>query len=208
MSAAVEERPTRSVPTLHSVARLGVTIRPLAKPVDGMRRVSPFRAPWPRTLQEFARELESHGAELTTLEVGLLDADFRADGGPRGDRRVPRTAGVRLTFRAAGLDGSPLLSFDAGEFGEWHENVRALALGLESLRRADRYGITKRGEQYAGFRALPSGGPDPVRGARLIEELGGIGRALRATHPDTRVEGYTDRDFADVQAARKRGAAA
>lgn len=35
----------------------------------------------------------------------------------------------------------------------WQHNVRSIALGLESLRAVDRYGITRRGEQYAGFRA-------------------------------------------------------
>lgn len=33
----------------------------------------------------------------------------------------------------------------------WKHNVRSIALGLESLRAVDRYGITKRGQQYAGF---------------------------------------------------------
>lgn len=40
---------------------------------------------------------------------------------------------------------------------DWQHNVRAIALGLEALRRVDRYGITKRGEQYAGWKALPAG---------------------------------------------------
>lgn len=40
----------------------------------------------------------------------------------------------------------------------WQHNVRSIALGLEALRAVDRYGITKRGEQYAGFTgALPAG---------------------------------------------------
>lgn len=33
----------------------------------------------------------------------------------------------------------------------WRHNVRSLALGLASLRDVDRYGMTKRGQQYAGF---------------------------------------------------------
>lgn len=40
----------------------------------------------------------------------------------------------------------------------WQHNVRSIALGLEALRAVDRYGISRRGEQYAGFRgALPAG---------------------------------------------------
>lgn len=193
-----------TIPTLQSLARLGVTLKPLSKPVEGARRWSPFKATWGATLSDLQRELEAHGAELVVLEVGLFSADFRQDGWPRGDRRNPRSAGVRLTFRATKVPGRPLLTFDSGEFSEWGDNVRALALGLHDLRRAERYGITNRGAQYAGFKALPTGGPDPDRGRRLIAERfgGDVRRALRATHPDTREDGFTDQDFADVQALR------
>lgn len=37
----------------------------------------------------------------------------------------------------------------------WQANVRAIALGLEALRRVERYGIAPRGEQYTGWKALP-----------------------------------------------------
>jgi len=33
---------------------------------------------------------------------------------------------------------------------------------LEALRRVDRYGITRRGEQYAGWKALPPGAGDAI----------------------------------------------
>jgi len=36
----------------------------------------------------------------------------------------------------------------------WQANVRAIALSLEKLRAVDRYGVTRRGEQYAGWRAI------------------------------------------------------
>jgi hypothetical protein len=38
-------------------------------------------------------------------------------------------------------------------------NARAIALGLEALRKVDRYRITKRGEQYTGWSALPPATP-------------------------------------------------
>ena len=38
----------------------------------------------------------------------------------------------------------------------WHANVRAIALGLEALRKVDRYGIAGSGEQYRGWTALPA----------------------------------------------------
>ena len=38
-------------------------------------------------------------------------------------------------------------------------NLRSIALGLKALRAVDRYGVSRRGEQYAGFRAaLTAGG--------------------------------------------------
>jgi len=42
-------------------------------------------------------------------------------------------------------------------FPAWRNNVRAIALGLEALRKVDRYGITRGNEQYTGFRTLGSG---------------------------------------------------
>lgn len=35
----------------------------------------------------------------------------------------------------------------------WQDNVRSIALGLEALRAVDRFGISREGQQYAGFRA-------------------------------------------------------
>jgi hypothetical protein len=46
-------------------------------------------------------------------------------------------------------------TFEGGAEG-WQDNVRAIALGLEALRQVERYGITKRGQQYAGWLALPA----------------------------------------------------
>lgn len=51
----------------------------------------------------------------------------------------------------------------------WQENLRAIALGLEALRKVDRYGIAKSGQQYRGWAALEMGSAgDP--GPRTLEE--------------------------------------
>lgn len=38
----------------------------------------------------------------------------------------------------------------------YHLGARAITLALAALRAVDRYGVTKRGEQYTGWKALPA----------------------------------------------------
>lgn len=44
-----------------------------------------------------------------------------------------------------------------GEYDDWRDNLRAVALSLEALRAVDRYGVSRRGEQYRGWQALEAG---------------------------------------------------
>lgn len=83
--------------------------------------------------------------------------------------------------------------------GSLHANLHAIALGLEALRAVDRHGITSSAEQYAGFAQLTAGGPDPLRGKRLVDEYGSLPEALKRSHPD---HGGSAAAFADVQAYR------
>lgn len=57
--------------------------------------------------------------------------------------------------------------FDAWRGHGWRANVRAIALGLEALRKVDRYGIGTGAEQYRGFGALP---PATPMGAAMTAE--------------------------------------
>jgi hypothetical protein len=103
----------------------------------------------------------------------------------------------------------------------WQMNARAIALGLEALRKVDRYGITKRGEQYTGWSALPPATPmgaakmtadDALEFLRASadwnagpdsDEPEQIDRAYRAAakrlHPDA---GGSTKDFQKLQEAR------
>jgi hypothetical protein len=177
-----------------------VTFRPLERPVPGGRLSSPFKARWPSTVNLLAKELRAHGGRRIVMEIDFREQDLRLDGLPRADHRA-RTPGIVLSFEATQVPGRPQLRYEVGTYSDWQDNVRAIALGLEALRAVDRYGVTKRGEQYAGWKQLSSGGggPSAERGRELIREHGGEIQALKATHPD---HGGDPLEFAAVQAAR------
>lgn len=52
---------------------------------------------------------------------------------------------------------APQMRYRCARFRSWQENVRAIALGMEALRKVERYAITEADQQYAGFMALPRG---------------------------------------------------
>lgn len=120
---------------------------------------SPFSSAWSVTMDELDREVAFLGAEEATLQVDTAAANCRADGGLRGDARV-NYRGVILVVDSAdyGTLTYPCNKFTTGgEREAWRENTRAIVLGLESLRRVERYGIADRGQQYAGYAQLGTG---------------------------------------------------
>lgn len=142
------------------------------------------------------RELDQLGAENGVIELAVRESDIRLDGWPYAHAR-PEHPGVIVSFDSK---HGPL-RYGTDAFPDWQENVRAIALGLEALRKVDRYGIGKRGEQYAGWKQLESGSQRLVeRGVELIEAAGGERQALKRHHPDA--EGGSAEDFRAVQAAR------
>lgn len=156
---------------------------------------SPFKAPYQATINLLERETRELGARRVIVELAIRESDLRLDGQPYADTR-PEHPGVTVAFDSR---HGPL-KYTADKFATWQENLRAIALGLEALRKVDRYGMTSRGEQYAGWKALPSGEPQlRERGAELIREHGSVKAALMATHPD---HGGDPSDFDAVQAAR------
>ena len=172
------------------------------------RKSSQFKARWGQTLQLLRRELNHIGARDAVIHAEVSDADVRNDGELRANAR-PRGPGVIVAFehRKRGW-----LQFPCDTFNHWQDNVRAIALALEALRKVDRYGVTKDAEQYAGFRALPSSTSETIGFAAAkehIENLTGDAilpenfdtirrRALRAAHPDT---GGSEEVFNLTQAA-------
>lgn len=134
------------------------------------------------------------------IGAGLREEDIRVDGWPRSGARVPPFPGVEVSFDHR-EHGRLVYATDVCEW--WEHNVRSIALGLESLRAVDRYGITRRGEQYAGWKAIGPGvqartmtvedawtilgeaagyGPTEESGPEALELL--WRSAAKRTHPD------------------------
>lgn len=170
------------------------------------RTRSAFKAGLTDTLQVLDREIwhltenrtQRDSAELLiAVPAGDL---WRLDGRPRA-HAVAEHPGV--IFSLDSKHGH--LSYPCDTFTTWQDNLRAVALALEALRKVDRYGVTKRGEQYRGFLALeataaPAGFVTADDAERFLWSVAGddtpaehrgqkhlrvwLQRAQRASHPD------------------------
>jgi hypothetical protein len=167
------------------------------------RRASNFKATYTTTLDLLDREVYHLGADRAVLQLALTERDIRNDGLPRAQAR-PSHPGVILAFEST---YGPL-QYATDAFTTWQDNLRAIALGLEALRKVDRYGITRNGTQYTGFRALMASTSMDVRDAActlaaftddewkwddLLVEVGTLGKewtrqayrtAAKRRHPD------------------------
>lgn len=147
-----------------------LTFRPLKtrppgwKTAEAARPPSPFDATYSATLELLDRELRHLDATAVFLQLDIDDADVRIDGQIRANAN-PNHPGVMLTIETR---RHGVLVYDCDAFSRrywrgnrpaWQDNLRAIALGLEALRRVERYGIAERGQQYAGFRELGAGMP-------------------------------------------------
>jgi hypothetical protein len=113
------------------------------------QRQTPFRT----TIKDLRRELLAINARAPELGLALRDRDVRLDGFPRADARLLHP-GVVLSFNMPALGGQRL-TYAVDRFPTWQNNLRAVAQGLEALRKVQRYGMGSGYEQYAGYRALP-----------------------------------------------------
>lgn len=193
----------------------GMTLRPLIawpgqRPNVHVR--SPFSAALSTTLTELDRELwhlgDGQSNAPSVLELALRENDLRNDGMPRADAKITHPGVVLRIDSNAGP-----LSYPAAKFSTWQDNLRAITLGLNGLRRLDRYGITPGREQYTGWRQLTTGAevstPNTSDAAEQAlrtvadmadEPLPKVYRTARATsHPDR--HGGDRRDWDRVEAA-------
>ncbi|MDE9364564.1 hypothetical protein PZ938_03020 [Luteipulveratus sp. YIM 133132] len=199
------------------------TFRPLtwtgpATPADQRRPYGTFKASWQDTLDLLDRELRHLGATEVVIEADFRESDLRLDGMPRSGARQPANPGIRIAFESK--HGPLVYATDSCAY--WQHNVRSIALGLEALRAVDRYGITRRAEQYAGWRQIEAATAaammDAADARRVL--LGAIGdthqgldsddllvrRARRRAHPDVESGSREQWDLVE-QAARVLGIA-
>jgi hypothetical protein len=163
------------------------------------RTRSPFSAGWGDTTYLLRREAAQLDAPEIVLQLAVGEGGIRNDGWIRADAR-PEHPGVIVSIESR----QGPLSFPCDAFTDWQSNVRAIALGMEALRRVDRYGITKRGEQYDGWKAIGPAAMTADDAARILIDAAGAGgtwdpediigarplisdlyrRAARVLHPD------------------------
>lgn len=136
------------------------------------RRYAPFRASWTHTVADLGRELRHLEAVHPVLMVDLLERDIRLDGMPRAGAR-PEHPGVILAFDSK---HGPL-KYPCDTYTDWQDNLRAIVLAMDALRRVDRYGVTRHGEQYTGWKALPAGRGDASSGMTATDAVGILARA-------------------------------
>ena len=185
---------------------------------------APFRTGYEKTIRDLEYEIHKLGAEEYVIETFHREREIRRDGMPRADSGEPHKSGVIVSFTSK--HGN--LRYPCCTFDRWRDNLRAIALGLEALRKVDRYGISTHGEQYAGYAALPAPGDLVARGvetmtqgaaaAFIAKQSGGVhsptevlessncfAAAYRACchrlHPDR--NGGDDADFKRLQQAKK-----
>lgn len=173
-------------------------------PSDARASRHHFKAGWQNTLNLLEREIRWLRGDEVTIGVGLLPRHIRNDGWPRGDAPQPAHPGAEVSFEAWIANRSRRITYATDLYPTYQHNVRAIGLALEALRAVDRHGVTRQGEQYAGFTALPPGAPTAEQGLALIRQHGGLKEALHSTHPDHGGDAF---DFACVMAAKDAGLA-
>src|SRR5690349_15087060 len=102
------------------------------------RKRSQFKAAWSDTVWLLEREVGLLGGRQAVMQIAITEDDLRLDGRIRANAR-PTHPGVVVSFESR---HGPL-EYATDVFDDWQDNVRAIALGLEALRKVDRYGIAK-----------------------------------------------------------------
>jgi hypothetical protein len=159
---------------------------------------APFSANLASTMEILNRETRALQGKNVRIQIAVPASKFRLDGMPYADAKAEHP-GLILTLDSK---HGPL-SYPCETFLTWQDNLRAIALALEALRKVDRYRVTKNGEQYRGFLAIEGATAMPAAFTSAADaelfimsllgdaDLDGMGpravmrAAKRAAHPDT-----------------------
>lgn len=178
------------------------------------RKPSQFGAPLATTLEQLQRELRLVGAKDVELLIAVDASQFRLDGRPRANATAVHP-GVVLSFTAKPVGR---LSYPCDTYLTWQDNLRAITLALEALRRVNRYGVTKSGEQYRGFLALEQHPHSADAQERWLREYVAappqwtldtvLRNAKRKAHPDTGGDADAFQRVLDAERALRESSAA
>ena len=162
---------------------LDVQFRPIVDwpqvPTDEPRR-SVFRAGYANTLSLLQYELDFLGADNVVFEAYVRPNQVRRDGMLYRNTE-PARPGVIIAFDS----NLGSYRFPCDTFDHWQCNIRAIALTLEAFRKIDRFGVTKRGEQYRHWDALPPPGQVITADAMTLKQAAEfIGDHGNANHDD------------------------
>jgi len=170
---------------------MNYTFRPIDKwprQKNNRPKPSPFRSRYSDTLELLERELRNIVARKIVIQIDVPESQIRLDGLPYSKAR-PVFQGVILSFESK----FGHLKYLTDAFNDWQENLRAIALGLEALRKVDRYCITRRGEQYTGWKQLPAGTDsinDVHSAAEFMSKHSGVTPLDILTNSDSRKKAY------------------
>jgi hypothetical protein len=181
---------------------------------------APFKSNWTKDLFALDRELKHLGARKIefALELPRGAMDLRQDGMLKADARPGRAIIISFLDRDGVRHAYP-----CDTYGWWQDNVHAIAVVLEDLRRAERYGVQS-ALLRAGFKQLPgAGATTPTLSAEQAASLlstwsdvpaGSIREnadsartahriARSRSHPDNAAAGGSNQKFTLVQEAAR-----
>lgn len=183
-------------------------MRPLVAWTDAEtkpRQRHSFRASWQNTRDLLSRETEHIGAKLVVVQIDLTESELHSGDGLQGDAKAGHP-GVVVSFESkfGPLRYAADTYLGGNGMSAWQANTRAIALTLEALRSVDRWGATKRGEQYRGWTALEAPKPEfaewhaaaewmreyAIQELRILQDSNGDWNSLyramaRRMHPDS-----------------------
>jgi hypothetical protein len=158
------------------------------------RRHSLFSASLDDTLELLNRELHYLRAKNVVLEIAIPPDPslWRNDGRPRAHAKALHP-GVVLRFETP-VGGLGEIAYASDRFWTWQDNLRGIAKTLEAQRMMERYGTVERGQQYRGWKELPSpsSSMNVAEASAFLTQHGGSDgttldkyrRAAKALHPD------------------------